>query len=132
MREIIFRGRTKGNEWVFGGYVHRDGKHFIFTGETGLFPVDAAHKHLLYKEFILREVESETVGQFTGLLDLKGQKIFEGDIVRWGAGRNVEVIWDGKCARFTGAANDAGHGYCIYRDVEVIGNIHDNPGLMEG
>lgn len=72
MREIKFRGKTKDGEWVYGY-------------------VDAtAHKDLvvIHSEATTYEVFSETVGQYTGLEDVNGKDIYEGDIIR------VEEYWN--------------------------------------
>jgi len=119
MREILFRGKRKDNgEWVFGGFTNDAADNPRITTKTsdgfGL---------------VFHEVIPETVGEYTGLLDCKGQKIFEGDILRV----DHQGIYIGsvhyKEAQFFGAGdylqNAVDHGAI------VIGNIHDNPELLE-
>lgn len=131
MREILFRGKSKNNkQWAYGFYCLISNNHgmqpCIITGtERGCFiPVF---------------VDPETVGEFTGILDRNGTKIFEGDVLAseaWAC--NIIVVWmDGG---FTTKEGDSSHnlsanmrdadGFDI-EDVEVIGNIHDNPELLE-
>ena len=75
MREILFRGKRLDNgEWVYGGYHFEHGfgdpSHYIVEYSTfGAFTVNN-----------LIKVEPETVGQFTGMLDKNGDKIFEGEV----------------------------------------------------
>jgi len=71
-REILFKAkRIDNNEWVFGYYIFRpDGSHLIYWK-----PFDEATQNTYH------HVKSETVCQFTGLLDKNDNKIFEGDII---------------------------------------------------
>ena len=137
MREILFRGKCGyNNEWVEGFYyqakLYRSDKelcHYITIPhpESDGQPSD----HIM--------VRPETVGQFTGLTDKIGKKIFEGDV--------VEVLQDkDKGVAYVGFENGSFMLYPIagniyertlwaywYNDwdVDVIGNIHDNPELLE-
>lgn len=133
MREIIFRGKRKDNgEWVEGYYarkgVDKDTfKHFICVMT---FNVNGnTYSSMFYLTDI--EVIPETVGQYTGLTDKNGTKIFEGDILSAhlddGYPENetmLEVVWHnngwyGKNGKFF---DDFDNGFEKY--FEVIGNIH--------
>lgn len=129
MREIIFRGQRKDNkEWVEGFYVCIGGKyHFICTGKLDItkgFPKFEEH-----------EVLPETVGQFTGLKDKNGKRIFEGDIIRVDDTENGIIEYDETSAFymvvFDQATSDYGSLIKQYPNVEVIGNIHSNPELLK-
>ena len=130
MREILFRGKRIDNgEWIEGFYVHvpcgrmcKD-EHLIQTLKldgrvNGLFNVDP-----------------ETVGQFTGLTDKNGKKIFEGDIVcLYGELYNkiFSIVFAEGCFRLGTKNGYACTLHNLTSALEVIGNIHDNPELLKG
>ncbi len=131
MREILFRG--KGNrygKWVEGFYACFNGKeHRIYTGYAETDCGD------YYPEFF--EVIPETVGQYTGLTDKNGKKIFEGDIVRYNGENHIVVFETRGGTGYFGIKIDHIETWYFCLSVpaklmEVIGNIHDNPELAEG
>lgn len=151
MREILFRGkRTDNGEWVEGCFI-KDGKpderkYFIQTLPTFEKPLGDIY-----------EVDSKTIGQFTGLCDKNGKKIFEGNIVKYTRtdmyaptksfnGEDLVskhlIYWnEEKCCFYQEHYTKKrciGGGSINFIDerakdniIEVIGNIHDNPELLE-
>lgn len=126
MREILFRGKgnPKYNEgnW-YEGYLTHDTENYRIYIPFGI------------KGYYTMTVLEETVGQFTGLTDKKGRKIFEGDIVDiLTEDEEIGVVkYDDNDACFYVSAGgfivDFSHIYG--KDTEIIGNIHDNPELLE-
>ena len=123
-REILFRGKRTGNgEWVEG--------HLI------VYPKTKRTKILVWEwadlEFNAIEVRSETVGQYTGLTDKDGNRIFEGDIVER-LGDKCIVRWIEKDAKFIiiGGMTKLDFSLFFAEHLEIIGNIHDNPELLNG
>ena len=123
MREILFRGKRVDNgEWVEDIYLDQN--------HLGVFCYDAECQDYDITVYI---VLPETVGQYTGLTDKSGTKIFEGDILRDDDNEEngfVEFINGEFCVVF---GNVETHGiYDIACCCYVIGNIHDNPELLKG
>lgn len=163
MREILFRGKRVGNgEWVEGFYAE-----LPFPVSSAASPMDRTIRDLytapciisvskkpysLYcgelspKGFVTRvdQVILETVGEYTGLTDKNGKRIFEGDIVRYRPEYWSEPHWsiveycadkwnypafDLKDHDYEGNGLQFAHEEGVW--LEVIGNIHDNPELLE-
>lgn len=129
MREILFRGQTRrkgekvrisgepvDSNWVYGG---------IFPGE-GDFSIIYQTKPKIEKF----TVYSDTVGQYTGLTDKYGKRIYEGDLVGDLAGFIHEVLFEDGCFMIKHGLRFSTLG-ATHRNVEVVGNIYDNPKLLE-
>ena len=132
MREILFRGKRKDNgEWVEGLLWKKKYNTTILF--ISCFPDKDDNEEVFV-------IDPETVGQYTGVTDKNGKKIFEGDIVKGlflhsSPVNSVIAFHDGT---FGLLWNRAGaKTYWAFTSIcnveyEVIGNIHDNPELMKG
>lgn len=129
IREILFRGKccTTG-EWVEG-----------FLGIEVLD--DYVIQQFSFDEYFASEcidqysVKLETVGQYTGLTDKNGTRIFEGDVIRDEDGDVMVVKWLTESAAFVLEPKPYASIYfygTLSSRIEVIGNIHDNPELLKG
>lgn len=130
MREILFRGkRIKDGEWVYGYYV----KTIEENDDCSLF-----EKGWIFDDegWRMYEVIPETVGQYTGLKDKNGKKIFEGDILA-GNIANLVVAYEGATFIAYWFGHDYDYGkekmWCnLVEGGKVIGDVHDNPELVGG
>ena len=134
MREHKFRGKTKShfgdgqgnvvipkNTWIYGGITYDEDRVWIDTKYYGQIIVD-----------------KETVGQFTGLHDKNGQEIYEGDIVELKAENGCcnmlgKIIYDNYDLAFE-LIDEEGNQEALWyaeQELEVIGNIYENPELLE-
>lgn len=121
-REILFRGfNPKNNKWIYGYYLKNRGEAFI-TNDDKCF----TDPNITWEDFLVKE---DTIGQYTGLTDINGQKIFEGDIVQIWNGEQAVVEWQQDRAMFHTAPSilDVTRYYANELDSQVIGNIHDSP-----
>ena len=145
MREILFRGKRCDNGELVQGYYIRAEHHW--------------HKHGIHKDWIVCSasanggwfalhnkyaVKAETVGQFTGLTDKNGKKIFEGDIVETHSGLLGEVVYGSffddeyecdTCGWFWIGKDEDKDTYKLslsdfWGGHKVVGNIHDNHELL--
>lgn len=137
MREILFRGKAKnrfGEPWVEGYFMEvlGNGTPYIAT----ITPIKDGEEAIIDGEIVL----PETVGQYTGLTDKNGKKIFEGDILQFDyTGKNLGVygtsIVEFDNGKFGVKWGNHKEFVCLdgfaNTTVEVIGNIHDNPELLK-
>lgn len=120
MREILFRGKwTVNGEWIYGYYSGPVG----IICDHAICDINSASGHVL-------DVDPATVGQYTGMKDKNGVRIFEGDIVRLSG-----LYWGGTAVvRYSGSAFRAysdTYAYIVTESMTVIGNIYDSPELKE-
>lgn len=141
MREILFRGfNRKNNRWLYGCYIQNRGSHFVCPDEFA--------EGKSWQDY---EVDPATIGQYTGLRDKNGDRIFEGDILRYPPKERTELnnyvsyevfLHDNDCAdrhigwqmnryhyhgNVCGTINDFTTCFPKYTEkMTIIGNIHDN------
>ena len=133
MREILFRGKRADNgEWVEGAYMP-----YYYSFRFGKEAAISTNDDVLQKTYRY-PVDPTTVGQYTGLTDKKGKKIFEGDIVKNKfniPNKHYVIKYDSLLGAFIGEDGSTMHFTTFDGDselFEVIGNIHDNPELLKG
>ncbi|EAD4088962.1 hypothetical protein EJC93_07145 [Listeria monocytogenes] len=139
MREIEFRAKRIDNgEWIYGNLMQfEDSATFIFADER------KGASTLTYAHFIINNmhaIDEKTIGQYTGLKDKNGKKIFEGDIVINPKGKIGYIAYLVQEAGFVVVLKNSdyrlGHrntNECYEKAThhKVIGNIHENPEFLE-
>lgn len=136
MREILFRGkRVDNSEWVYGSFTpSMNARSYITTDRICTYDASIVFAdNDQYATFA--KVNEETIGQYTGLTDKNGKKIFEGDILRIRGDKEHPVLivfldfgWVCVMERYKHYRHRLENNSEKY---EVIGNIHDNPELLQ-
>lgn len=117
MRESLFRGKRADNgEWIEGFLVKKFDKWYIY--DFDFLPYSS-------------EITPETAGQYTGLTDKNGKKMFEGDIIKDRFDDIGQIEYKPKYVAFIIQGWETGFAFWVKKDIEVIGNIHDNPELLK-
>lgn len=136
MREIKFRGKRKdNNKWVYGDLAFLFGKNPFIMSKCRFFTDHYKGELVDNNEVLLGgfvSVKDETMGQFTGLYDKNGKEVFEGDVVKLPAGNMRVSFSDGAFVLIPPKTNVIYEALGLIEDeYEIIGNIHENPELLE-
>jgi len=145
MREILFRGKRKdNNKWIYGNLYHQkyySGHRYFIIKRIGIVIDD--NKVIDMNIIRAEEIIPETVGQYTGIKDKDGKKIFEGDLITfhteyemdnddvWYEKEPYLVKWDNEIAGFEPFYLN-GRWRCDIVNLRIVGNKWDNPELLEG
>ena len=130
MREILFRGKRIDNgEWVYGYIVKHGVCWWIYPGERYIAEECIEEFKLTFYHSVKFEVDPETICQYTGLTDKNGKKIFEGDIVNFL--NRLAVTGPVYETLIVSYDSFAGYKGILAKKYEVVGNIFDNPELLE-
>ena len=129
MHEILFRGKRADNgEWVYGDLIHRQ----IWKKSVPVIIHNQDDGFDQYEEY---EIVPSSVGQYTGLNDRNNEKIFDGDIVDgdYPMSRG-SVAFSGGCFEIEhmDKAESKSILACWNEEINIIGNIYDNPELLKG
>lgn len=143
MREILFRGKDIKGNWYEGLLTHNIAKDEWYISNKAGIPT-------------AYQVRPETLGQYTGLTDKNGVKIFDGDILHFGD-KNYLVFWNDECFQWQIRIRKDGFSFPIYHgqdtgcpvecitlgwvaaeipiigtmSTKIVGNIYDNPELLK-
>ena len=152
-REILFRGKcTDTGRWYEGQYIHLHKTTYCFKEDYDRNPDNGIHQIVFEKmtdwglpnRHLRADVLPETVGQYTGLTDKNGKKIFEGDICRFREWSKGDMCWIGKVHYehqqfvISGEKNKECESPFLLvmsrftsENIEVVGNIHDDREILD-
>lgn len=131
MRTIKFRAKDFDGVWHYGSLVYSkeiDAAIFFQTGNGAVKRIDWVY------------VNKETIGQFTGLYDAHGKRIYEGDILKWKADNRLYAVifnWGMFYASVEVCNQEKYGGFPLHalagdeKGIEIVGNIYDNPELKK-
>ena len=143
-REILFRGKGLDGEWYYGYFTFLHKTTFCCKGDYEMYEGNDLPK-IVYERMtdwglpnrhLEVDVDINTVGQWTGMMDKKGKMIFEGDIVRkrvYDGVKPCKVVFSNGCFNcgYGSGSSTAYHPYLLDdKNIEVIGNVYDNPELL--
>lgn len=151
MRTIKFRGKASRKDkdmWLYGDLIKINDSYHIL-GKDDM--IEDGH-HIKQDSDIPTWVDEKTIGQFTGLFDKNGKEIYEGDIVTMFANINklsdpmlsnakpkyrlTTIVYDDASFKITFEGKPDGvlnyYSGAMVKNMEVVGNVHDNPELMKG
>lgn len=144
MREILFRAKdAESGKWIEGYYVHLHKTTYCVKEDHDRNPDNELHKIVfeqmtdwgLPNKHLMADVLPETVGQFTGLVDKNHKRVFTGDIVKARHNENYYICEICHCKLIIhdkhGNEIDAIRQNLDWLECEVIGNIYDNPELLQ-
>lgn len=149
MRDILFRGkRVDSGKWIEGFYFHFHKTTYCFAddddGNNDIHRI--AYEEMsdwnLPNRHLMTDVDPETIGQYTGLTDKNGKRIFEGDIIKETTDNELLVVEGTTAWGFDFRYVDEEDAYTTAFDIGiddnaylrtsiVVGNIYDNPELLE-